>query len=119
MIFDLKLLRESYQILSHVRIVRAAGRRGVPQPRPGHSPAAGVEHVEEGTVEVARQADDLLVVRQLRGRGADADGNRVELARRLQSAREEEELSVEFRRQHLANGAAWQTETHSVDQMSI
>ena len=25
---------------------------------------------EEGTVEVARQADDLLVVRQLRGRGA-------------------------------------------------
>lgn len=26
---------------------------------------------EEGTVEVARQADDLLVVRQLRGRGAD------------------------------------------------
>jgi len=33
---------------------------------------------EEGTVEVARQADDLLVVRQLRGRGAEFDAIALE-----------------------------------------
>ena len=33
---------------------------------------------EEGTIEVARQADDLLVVRQLRGRGAEFDAIALE-----------------------------------------